>query len=794
METKKKGKIISSISKVWKLIVGKLNFFKPSETAIRGAAWGILIVAVLLLIIPSSLLIKHIGFVNVLIMTIFLITGGILIGLLSKLIFRLLNRIPSFLWVAMIVCFFIVFLQLTFSPKGGLIIFLYLFAVSAFAGGAIMVIVKGQMNKFALSGKISVTIFGLLGFTGLVLFTWWLIHHGKAIEMPEIAALKGEFRPEHIQAEDPGIRGEYNVFYLTYGSGVDKQRKEFASEVTIRTDSVDGSFLVDGWDGFQGKLRTRYFGFDLKSLPRNARVWYPEGIGQYPLVLIVHGNHLAQDFSDPGYEYLGKLLASRGFIFASVDENFFNGSFTNIFKGLQTENDARGWMLLEHLKLWREWNADSTSVFYQKVDMDNISLIGHSRGGEAVGHAALFNKLPYYPDNFRVQFDYGFNLKSVIAIAPCDGQYQPAGISTPLKDVNYFTLHGSHDADVQSFVGMRQYERVNFSEGFKGFKASLYIFNANHGQFNTRWGRKDSSSPRINLINLRQLMPGEDQEKIAQTFISAFLEITLKDRDEYLPLFMDYRTGKNWLPETIYLNRFDHSDMDYICQYNEDIDLTTTTREGGTIDAENLTVWREQMVKIKWGDKDTRAAYIGWNSNENDSLTARYSITIPEGFFNPTKHRALFFSLADANENSNPFPKEKEKGNDSIPDVSILNNENVEVKNAIEEKKSIDKEKKNGVREAIDFTIEIEDENGETLKFKLSDFSFLQPQLEAKLAKIGFLTSTPGSESLYQFYNFKLDRFVGLNEQFQLDKISKISLIFDQTEEGVIILDNLGFM
>jgi hypothetical protein len=794
VEAHKYWGIKTRISTIWKQILGILKLFIPSKEAVLGAAWGILIVATLLLVIPSSLLIKHIGFINVLIMTVFLMAGGILIGLLSKLIFRLLSRIPSFLWLAMIVCFLLIFLQLTFTPKGSIIIFLYLVTFSAFAGGAIMVIVKGPVNKLKLSGKISLTIFGLLGFVGLVLFTWWLIHPGKTLEMPEIAALKGEFRPHQIQAEDPGIRGEHNILYLTYGSGVDKQRKEYASEVAIQTDSVDGSFLVDGWDGFQGKLRTRYFGFDLKSLPRNARVWYPEDNGPFPLVLIVHGNHLAQDFSDPGYEYLGKLLASRGFIMASVDENFFNGSFTNVFKGLQTENDARGWMLLEHLKLWREWNSDSTSVFYQKVDMDNISLIGHSRGGEAVGHAALFNKLPYYPDNFRVQFDYGFSLKSIVAIAPCDGQYQPSGIKTPLKDVNYFIIHGSHDADVQSFVGMKQYERVLFTEGFKGVKASLYIFNANHGQFNTRWGRKDNSSPRINLMNLRQLMPGEEQEKIAQTFITAFLEITLKDREEYLPLFMDYRTGKNWLPETIYLSRFDHSDMKYICQFDEDLDLTTTTTAGGTIDAENLTVWREQLVKIKWGDKETRAAYIGWNNNENDSLTAQYTVTIPEGVVNTAKHKTLFFSLADANENSNPFPKEKEQENDSIPDESMLNNGNAEVKIASEEEKSTEKEKKNGEREAIDFSIEVTDVKGETVRFKLSDFSFLQPQLEAKMAKFGFLTSTPSSESLYQFYKFQLDRFVGLNEQFQLDKISRISLIFDQTEEGVIILDNLGFM
>ena len=68
---------------------------------------------------------------------------------------------------------------------------------------------------------------------------------------------------------------------------------------------------------------------DEKHLPVNARVWYPDGPGPFPLVLIVHGNHDMRKFSDPGYAYLGEHLASRGFILASIDENFLNGDLRN---------------------------------------------------------------------------------------------------------------------------------------------------------------------------------------------------------------------------------------------------------------------------------------------------------------------------------------------------------------------------------------------------------------------------------------------------------------------------------
>lgn len=62
-----------------------------------------------------------------------------------------------------------------------------------------------------------------------------------------------------------------------------------------------------------------------------------------------------EDYSDSGYNYLGELLASRGFIVASVDEKCLNLSplvDLLIFQSLKGENDLRSWLLLEHLQIW----------------------------------------------------------------------------------------------------------------------------------------------------------------------------------------------------------------------------------------------------------------------------------------------------------------------------------------------------------------------------------------------------------------------------------------------------------
>src|ERR1019366_4143567 len=221
-----------------------------------------------------------------------------------------------------------------------------------------------------------------------------------------------------IAGPSTGDRGPYGTKFLYYGSGTDKNRAVYRDSVSL-----------------------------------NARVWYPDGPGPFPLVLIVHGNHDMKKFSDPGYAYLGEHLASRGYILASVDENFLNG-------GLSGENDVRGWVLLQHLAAWKQWNADSGNPFHGKVDMDRLALIGHSRGGEAVQLAASFNHLSLYPDDARVTMNFGFNIRTVIAIAPVDGTYRPVDRLNPIVNVNYFVMHGAHYADLQTMMGMRAYDRV----------------------------------------------------------------------------------------------------------------------------------------------------------------------------------------------------------------------------------------------------------------------------------------------------------------------------------------------
>lgn len=135
--------------------------------------------------------------------------------------------------------------------------------------------------------------------------------------------------------------------------------------------------------------------------------------------------------------------------------------------------------------------------------------------------------------------------------------------------------------NVTMFLGERVYKRLRFTDEEFRFKSALYIYGANHGQFNSVWGRKDDMEPGMRLFNLKQLMPAEDQARIAMIYFSAFIEATLHDQKGYLPLFRDYRTAGAWLSATIYLNQYQDSGTQLVSTYEEDINLATTTMMGG---------------------------------------------------------------------------------------------------------------------------------------------------------------------------------------------------------------------
>jgi dienelactone hydrolase len=614
-----------------------------------------------------------------------------------------------------------------------------------------------------------------------------------------------------IAAPNPAERGAYEVKFLYYGSGTDKNRAVYRDSVTIKTRAVNGTPYLRGGDPKRLKARWKYWGFDEKHLPVQARVWYPEGAGPFPLVLIVHGNHDMKQFSDPGYAYLGELLASRGYIVASVDENFLNGDLRN-------ENDARGWMLLQHLTAWRAWFNDPGSPFYRKVDLTNIALIGHSRGGEAVAVAAAFNRLPRYPDDARVLFNFGFGIKSVIAIAPVDGQYKPQDKGTPIENVNYFVLHGSHDSDVQTFMGVRQYERVRFTDGGNWVKGALYVYRANHGQFNTVWGDNDVGDTGW-LLNRSLLLTGEEQRQVAKVFIGGFLDLTLRNQRAYLPMFRDHRAAGTWLPKTIYLSQFDVPTTRTLADFEEGIDVTAGSARGVKIGGSGLATWKEVGLTMRSRGLqpfNNTVAMLGWTAPRSaasaapsaqaaaDTVRPTYTITLPDTLAAAWKVNAgssIVFSLANYGEKARPLAVADTAAPADSEKVAPTSNPTSNPKAPTDSAK-----RAQAVQAAaqaaldslpLDLSIELVLADGRTGRVRLSSIAPVRPPLTVRLWKYEYIEKrlnppSKNHDSILAKYVVPLSAFAPALGAFDPVTIRAIRFRFDHVTGGTILLDDVG--
>ncbi|MBX6362694.1 MAG: MFS transporter [Gemmatimonadetes bacterium] len=595
-----------------------------------------------------------------------------------------------------------------------------------------------------------------------------------------------------LDAPDPGQPGPYRVRYLTYGSGTDKRRAAYRDSVAFRTKSVDASKLVDL--GESAKSRNKYWGFTPKAFPLNARVWYPDGPGPFPLVLIVHGNHDMKKFSDPGYAYLGELLASRGFIVASIDENFLNGR-------IRGENDARAWLLLKHLEAWRGFVADEKNPFYRKADLDRVALIGHSRGGEAVGHAAAFNRLPRYPDDATLTFDFGFGIRGVVAIAPVDGQYTPADRLEPdVKNVDYLVFHGSHDGDVSSFMGLRQYQRVRFDDGRPHFKAAVYVYRANHGQWNTTWGNKDDGPRSSRILDLRGLLPPEEQRRFAKVYIGAFLEATLHDDRRYLPLFRDHRVAGGWLPKTMYITRFQESGYRALADFDEDVDVTTGTAPGVRIRGDSLATWREGGLNLRTANSPAEgsslneyAVWLGWNNRLAGEDTTRmgppasYTLSLPD-----TLARAWALGPGSSLQLL-LMPTEKIPGPRKPPHADTAKADEAG-------KRKRDATPKQPPRledlPPVDLSVELEDAAGATARLPLSRYGAIRRPLEMRVLRRADQEKRAFArpyEYVMQTFSLPLADFVEATPSLDLTRLRAVRLVFDRSPAGTVIVDDIGF-
>ncbi len=564
---------------------------RPGPRAWRGATWGVAVA--LTVVLASGGLLLDSGRPLLLDLLTVVVLGWLVAGLATAVLLllgRLLATIPPRLralgFVAVVVA------SVPFALGAGpsaLLVGLPLVLGAALVGAGVGVLATDAPPRGL---RLAVAVLGLVvGAGALTAVTGWLLFDEPVEEGATLAA-----------------PGPHDIIRLTYGSGGDERRAAYGSDVDVVTGPVDGRALLPGWSGLGGSLRSRYWGFGPEALPRNARVWLPDvEEGRFPLVLVVHGNAPMEAPSERGYDWLAEHLASQGHVVASVDQNFLNLSSTRGWE-LGDETDARAWLLLRHLELWRDWVADGHPLGAH-VDLGRIVLVGHSRGGEAAATAAVFDRLERYPEDAGVGLDAGFGVDAVVALAPVDGQYEPGGRPRELEGVSYLVLHGGRDGDVLWFSGLAQYHRTRLGED--DVKAAVHLRDANHAGWNTVWGEEDFAGPAAAVLDAAEVLPATTQQAAALAAVDAFLPAALEGERAALADLADAEAGA-WPDGVVVRTRIARGDEIALLDLEDGLDPAAGALPGSTVTAEGLTRWRETALELRLQDADARAVELAW--------------------------------------------------------------------------------------------------------------------------------------------------------------------------------------
>ena len=520
--------------------------------------------------------------------------------------------------------------------------------------------------------------------------------------------------------------GPYRVEMLDYGP-----------EEALQAGTVDLTrYMSRGDDGLTDHYVDAYWEYEISEIPMHGRVWYPAEAENCPVLVIAHGNHHIATESYLGYDYLGKYLASHGYVVVSVDQNACNM--------LSNENDGRAVLLLEHIGLLQRFAGEEGNPLFNRLDNNNIAIAGHSRGGEMVATACLFNEYDRYPEHGGKEFHYNYAIKSVIAIAPTVNQYKPADHSVELEDVNYLLLHGAEDRDVTEFNGMSQYENISFTGEGNYIKSALCIAGANHGQFNALWGQYDQIGPSAALLNTASLISETDQQQIAKVFIKIFLDVTLRGDESCKDLLTDWSDYAYQLPQTVYAQCYETSDMTVIADFEEDSDLESVTMEGVSADGSGFNWWTEDLLDFAGKSAyDTHALRLRWSSR------AMYTLTLPETDLTDV---SLHFDICDLDEAA----VEQEE-------YSLVNGK-----------------------------IILTDADGNTATVQIADHASIYPIWPVKTDKLDYIFNTCTYQKAFSTVSIPVSDFAVDGDTFDAATVCQIAWRF--TNGGQVAVDNIGLV
>lgn len=314
-------------------------------------------------------------------------------------------------------------------------------------------------------------------------------------------------------------------------------------------ESTEGSVTVSGDFGGSWTVPLRatvYFPADAPGATSPAQI--SAARPNYPMVVVVHGNASATT-SYLGYDYLLQHLAQNGFIAASI----------HLEPGESGTDRAR--VLRRHLQiLFGRFGASAAN---------NVGIMGHSRGGEAVVIAARLNQ----------QEAWGYNVNAVVSLAPTN-QYTFEQFAPPWA-APYLVIYGSLDGDLGG-IGDTGFELYDRASGLR--KSMAFVYRACHDRFNTVWGDGDLYFGELTPSDQARVLSADSHQKIAKGYMTAFFRQHLSGEAQWDGIFKG-----EWVPAAVTAS---DGNMRIYTQYEDTAVESIDDFEG----AHSATSWQTSSV------------------------------------------------------------------------------------------------------------------------------------------------------------------------------------------------------
>ena len=454
----------------------------------------------------------------------------------------------------------------------------------------------------------------------------------------------------------------------------------------------------------------------------------PKEEGKYSVVLIVHGryNNTSNDTRfDKGFKYLADYLASYGYAVFTLDiQGAYNENFGN-----EDDNEKIRTMFSSFIEAFENANNGVLEGFSvdltDTLDLDNIVLIGHSRGGETAIDVALENE----------------NIKGVISVAPT----LPNELNRKYPNVPISIIVPELDGDVDTLDGFSLFDSIILDEDRTRDANLVFLEDANHNWFNSMLAKNDALN--LNEDNkINNQISREEQETFLMNFSKDFLDSIFNEKDKGIICYYDtfepsYMYGlevktQYWTKnQRLVLDYKNVSEVSYkeleVNTLKEAISHDIDETSGFILPLQDIDGFNyKDLINIKWENR------LG-------------KVEIPVENIDLKKYNSLILNLAV----------------DSSSQLNLRNNQQ-------------------------SFTIRLEDNKGNTSEIVLGDNNKALDYVEGTFVYTKYLEEIKKIWSSYTVLSdicIPLERF----EEINLKNITKITLLFNKTDSGSIMINNI---